>query len=241
MKVRMSVEQENTEHFIEGVMVKYHFSVSDREALFQVYENMKRYMAPYAVYRINGRMRGIPLIDHNQCAIVAMTLGEGIDRLQRYYEQEHALAESYMVECLANELLLCMYAEFNRCYPRFHRRFVKRYLFIGEEIPLTCMEELIDEIYGRSKQEEKQEQDIRANEYGVLFPSKSVVFFAILSDNPNQACQGICVNCSNVNCENRMHDTRQIGERRKNMDEKDETAATGVELNYGYQRIFSKL
>lgn len=239
MKVRMSVEQDNTEHFIEGIMVKYHFPVSDKEALLQVYENVRRYMAPYAVYRINSRMRGIPLIDNNQCAIVAMTLGEGIDRLQQYYEQENALAESYMAECVANELLLLMYAEFNRSYPKFHRRFVQRYVFIGEEIPLTCMEDLVDEIYGRNRQEEKQSQDIRANEYGVLFPSKSVVYFAVLSDNPSQNCQGICVNCRNASCGNRMHDTRQLGERQKVADEKDETAATGIELHYGYQRIFS--
>ncbi len=238
MKVRMSVEQDNTEYFIEGVMVKYHFSVNDRELLLQVYENVRRYMTPYAVYRINSRMRGNPLIDNNQCAMVAMTLGDGVDRLQQYYEQEDELAESYMVECLANELLLFMYAEFNRSYPRFHRRYVQRYVFIGEELPLTCMGEIVDEIYGRNHQGEKQEQDIRANEYGVLLPSKSVVFFAILSENPSQNCQGICINCGNVNCENRMRDTRQIGERQSRVDEKDETAATGMELHYGYQRIF---
>ena len=113
MKVRMAVEQPNKDAFIEQVMRKYHFSTEEKEALQQVYEKVRTYMAPYAIYRINTRMRGVPLLDAEQSALVAMTLGEGVDRLQEYYEQEHALSESYMVECVANELLLQMYADFN--------------------------------------------------------------------------------------------------------------------------------
>ena len=126
MKVRMAVEQPNKDAFIEQVMRKYHFSTEEKEALQQVYEKVRTYMAPYAIYRINTRMRGVPLLDAEQSALVAMTLGEGVDRLQEYYEREHALSESYMVECVANELLLQMYADFNQSYPKFHRRYVKR-------------------------------------------------------------------------------------------------------------------
>ena len=97
MKVRMAVEQPNKDAFIEQVMRKYHFSTEEKEALQQVYEKVRTYMAPYAIYRINTRMRGVPLLDAEQSALVAMTLGEGVDRLQEYYEQEHALSESYMV------------------------------------------------------------------------------------------------------------------------------------------------
>lgn len=248
MKVRISVEQENEERFLGDVMKKYHFSENDKETMQKVYGSMKRYLSPYAVYRINNRMRGVPLIDSNPCAIVAMTLGEGVDRLQRYYEQENQLAESYMAECLANELLLYMYVEFNRCYARFHRRFVMRYVFVGEEIPLTGMTDLIDEIYGRTKtgdnqketQEQRQDREIRANEYGVIFPSKSVVFFAILSDNPKQVCEGICMNCANAACENRLQEASQIQTISSQTKLQDETAAVYENLNYGYQRIFGK-
>ena len=149
MKVRMAVEQPNKDAFIEQVMRKYHFSTEEKEALQQVYEKVRIYMAPYAIYRINTRMRGVPLLDAEQSALVAMTLGEGVDRLQEYYEREHALSESYMVECVANELLLQMYADFNQSYPKFHRRYVKRYVFVGEEIPLDGMQALLMEVYGR--------------------------------------------------------------------------------------------
>ena len=58
MKVRMAVEQPNKDAFIEQVMRKYHFSTEEKEALQQVYEKVRIYMAPYAIYRINTRMRG---------------------------------------------------------------------------------------------------------------------------------------------------------------------------------------
>ena len=138
MKVRMAVEQPNKDAFIEQVMRKYHFSTEEKEALQQVYEKVRTYMAPYAIYRINTRMRGVPLLDAEQSALVAMTLGEGVDRLQEYYEREHALSESYMVECVANELLLQMYADFNQSYPKFHRRYVKRHLSERKFRSMAC-------------------------------------------------------------------------------------------------------
>ena len=222
MKVRMAVEQPNKDAFIEQVMRKYHFSTEEKEALQQVYEKVRTYMAPYAIYRINTRMRGVPLLDAEQSALVAMTLGEGVDRLQEYYEREHALSESYMVECVGNELLLQMYADFNQSYPKFHR-----------------MQKLLAEVYGRQPADIGQENDITANEYGVLQPSKSVVFFALLSDNPEQHCQGICMNCGNLECENRMQEARQIQVR---METQEMAAAVEPEqkLNYGYQRIFGQ-
>lgn len=237
MKVRMAAEQPNREAFIDSVKEKYHFSEEDRQNLCAVYDRVCAYTDPYAAYRINSRMRGNALIDEEQSAIVAMTLGEGVDRLQEYYEREHALAESYMTECIANEILLAMYADFNRNYPRFHRRYVKRYVFIGDEIPLPAMKGLLDEVYHRTEEQPAQEGEITANEYGVLFPSKSVVFFALLSDNPNQICGGICMHCPNIACENRMQEDRQI---RRHAEAPDEVSVTEMpqQLNYGYRRIF---
>ena len=64
-----------------------------------------------------------------------------------------------------------MYADFNQSYPKFHRRYVKRYVFVGEEIPLDGMQKLLAEVYGRQPADIGQENDIMANEYGVLQPS----------------------------------------------------------------------
>ena len=56
---------------------------------------------------------------------------------------------------------------------------MKRYVFVGEEIPLDGMQKLLAEVYGRQPADIGQENGITANEYGVLQPSKSVVFFAL--------------------------------------------------------------
>jgi hypothetical protein len=78
--------------------------------------------------------------------------------------------------------------------------------------------------------------NITANEYGVLTPSKSVVFYAILSENPAVKCRGICLGCGNTECENRYQEEKQLPESQNQ--KKKETGNKVVELNYGYQRIF---
>ena len=279
MKVRMSVEQQNRETFMNCVLLKYHFSESDRERLTQVYEQMKICMGPYAAYRINQKVTGIQAIDDGPAAIVSMTLGAGIDRVQEHYMRHGQLEEAYMIDCLSSELLLQMYGEFNAAYAKFHRRYVKRYVFIGNEIPVTVIPDLLQDIRGKKRQPDKQEDknadqenrvksdiamneetgkslcdsqpacerlmehdEISANEYGVMSPSKSVVFYAVLSENPNQACEGICSDCTNEECENRIISGIQAARIVPNMDVYEEIGSKNVKnkenMTYGYQRIF---
>lgn len=277
MKVRMMVEQQNIGGFIDSVAEKYHFNDADKAELLRVYEQMAICMGPYASYRINQRMTGLRIIDDSQTAIVAMTLGVGVDRLQERYIRADKLDEAYMLDCIANELLINMYSEFNKSYARFHRRYVQRYVFIGNEIPLTVIPGLLEEIKGKGvkaktadEQVEKENgsmendadkanasnvkddkkagdrlvesNEITANEYGVLIPSKSVVFYAVLSENPEQACEGICIGCGNVQCENRIIAGVQEGESAAS-DAETNDSETGLDraalnLNYGFQRIF---
>ena len=63
---------------------------------------------------------------------------------------------------------------------------------------------------GNEKEWIECEDDITANEYGVLTPSKSVIFYAILTENPKQICEGICGSCKNANCENRVKDCQPV-------------------------------
>ena len=199
-------------------------------------------MEPYAMYRINSRVTGIKLIDDSQAAIVAMTLGKGPDDLKDGYTKKSELDKAYMLDCITNEILMNMYVEFNNLYSRFHRRYVKRYVFIGDEIKTDKIPGLLDEINEKEndsekkskkndnisndvqkdkagkeeialfseevgtidmpKEERSKKNNISANEYGVLTPTKSVVFYALLTENPNQICEGICDNCNNKGCEN---------------------------------------
>lgn len=216
MRFRMSLEQKDLDKFIDMVISKYHFDDTDREIIADVYGKMRDCMAPYAIYKINHRITGIKAIDDSQAAIVAMTLGAGLDKLQAGYEGDRFLKERYILDCLANELLIKMYSDFNTSYSRFHRRYITKYHFIGSDIGTDKIGGLLDELYGRKASDEEQEKEdtegeeqkendnITSNEYGVLFPEKSVIFYALLSENPDCACEGICMNCDNLSCDNRM-------------------------------------
>ncbi|MBQ9199090.1 MAG: hypothetical protein IJ141_02805 [Lachnospiraceae bacterium] len=232
MKIRLKVTQPNPEKFIDEVIDRYHFGINSRRELTEIYYKIMETAEPYAEYRINQRVTGIRLIDDNQAAIVSMTLGIGLDDLKDSYTKKSELDKAYMLDCITNELLMKMYVEFNNMYARYHRRYVKRYVFIGDEISTNKIPELLNEIKEkdciaqekRSDEDkkiemtafneeigsldlDKQEKDIHnkeisANEYGVLSPAKSVVFYAILTENPNKICEGICENCNNKACEN---------------------------------------
>ncbi len=216
MKLRLTAVQSDIDSFISKIITKYHFNEEQRKELMQVYDDMMQVVSPYAVYRINQWITGVKQIDDNQAALVVITLGKGVDMLQDSYSQEGKLDNSYMVECMANEILLDMYDEFNSNYTKIHRRYVTGYTFVGEEIPLTKMRELIAKV----QEKEGDNLQLKANEYGVITPSKSVLFYAMLSDNPMHACKGVCQCCGNKACDYRSKS------REKN-------------LNYGYQRIFS--
>lgn len=238
MKLRMNAEQPNIDEFIECIMEKYHFEEKDKEDITGVYERLMECISPCAIYRINQWITGIKKIDENQSALVAITLGKGPDELQNEFVDENKLQEAYMVDCVANEILINLYDEFNKTYAKFHRRYVSGYIFIGEEIPLTKMRDLLGKLRGK----DSEILDIKSNEFGVLTPSKSVVFYALLSDNPNYACEGICAGCNNANCDSRMNTpntNRELNSQIKTDDEaKEPEAGLNVNLNYGYQRIF---
>ncbi|MDD6327014.1 MAG: hypothetical protein Q4D54_07975 [Eubacteriales bacterium] len=224
MKIRLSVQNSDPTNWIYRIIEKYHFESTDYGLLGKIYEQVQAVLEPSATYRLNHRMTGLAMIDNAQVAIVAMTLGSGIDGLKERYLSKEQLTEAYMVDCLANEILLDLYQEFNQSYAKFHRRYVKRYVFVGDEISPTEIPIILNDIRGN-----KDTEEICSNEYGVLTPSKSVVFYAILTENPNQVCEGICVNCSNTSCDNYR------------ISDKDEKSlSTEQPVNYGYMRIFGQ-
>ncbi|MBO6113685.1 MAG: hypothetical protein J6P57_01380 [Lachnospiraceae bacterium] len=234
MRIRMNIKQPNPEKFIEKVINKYHFDRDDKQEMVEIYDEIMDCIEPFAAYRINNRVTGIKTIDESQAAIVSMTLGKAIDELKDCYTQKGELDKAYKLDCITNELLMNMYIEFNNMYARYHRRFVKRYVFIGDEISTEKIPELLNEIKETDKASSDREKDsekradltvyseetgtmesiettnlvkkkdneIIANKYGVLTPAKSVVFYAILTENPAQICEGICENCNNKSCEN---------------------------------------
>ncbi len=227
MRVTLSVEKINANNFITNVISKYHFDEPKRKQMTDIYNNIKEVAKPYAIYRINQKATGIRAIDDSQASVVAMTLGSGVDELSESYSKKGGLEEAYIIDCIANELLRYMYEDFNREYGRYHRRYIKKYIFTGDEIPLTKNKELLEQIKNKKKPTPIMDLDfensaektsveaqntkvncvdrdeITSNEYGVLTPTKSVIFYALLSDNPNEKCQRICESCNNYSCDTR--------------------------------------
>ena len=233
VKIRMTAEQSNKDNFLIKVIDKYHFEQKDKPLIEEVYEELLRTATPFAIYKINQWLTGLKYIDDGQVALVAMTLGKGPDILEETYTEAGKLTEAYMVECLSNEILLGMYSEFNQLYARFHRRYVTRYVFIGDDIPVSQMKDILDKLQQCG---ENSTAEIVANEYGVLTPSKSVVFYAMLSDDPYVRCEGVCVGCHNTNCDNRI--SKSDSSEASASDKRNFHLNSG--LNYGYRRIFGE-
>lgn len=236
MRIRLGADTKKPEKMIETVMSRYHFREEDRDELTEVLRRLRLVIAPYAEYKINQHTTGVDIIDKGTSAVVAMSLGAGVDELMSSLLKDERLQEAYMLDCLSSELLLEMYREFNTSYARFHRRYVERYVFVGGSVPLTEMAGILEYLHDGALAKEDVRGDlgdsnnqdvITANEYGVLTPSKSVVFYAILSENPSTVCGGICYSCDRAECENRL-------------DERLRAKSSNTELNYGYQRIFSQ-
>ena len=219
LRFSISINDIGREMLIRTTLKKYHFNDADEKTMGEIYDEIISRCEPYAIYRINHRTTGIRYIDESQTAVCAITMGQAMDDILETMKEEKKLDEAYMADCLAGEMLLHMYDIFNQEYSKFHRRYVNRYVFVGDNIPLTNMQGLLDDIYDN---EDADKREIVANEYGVLLPSKSVVFYALLTDNPKQICAGICASCGREDCNQGQYKST-------------------VTLNYGIQRILGNL
>lgn len=182
---------EMTEPFIARVMQKYHFDAAEKENMRQVAARVQKEAAGQAGFWQTPEENGSA-----EWVNVAMTLGDGVDRLQETYLEEGRMTECYMAEALAGELLLTLYQKFNRRIREKTGRHVARYRFYGAEegLPLEEME----------KAPVLQGQDeISCNSACCLLPKKSVVFWAELTEEEGRVCEGICAGCGRKDCPNR--------------------------------------
>lgn len=150
-----------------------------------------------------------------------ITLGPGIDSLQEAYLQQELLTEAYMVETLASELLLKAYPQWNTWIREQLQYGVRRFHFPGSAP--DCKLEWIPAML------EHMQVPVRCTTAFCLLPKKSVVFYGELADDCLVECRGICMDCGNQECPNRMK--TQMTSRQTDM--------ASRPLPYGYQRIFS--
>lgn len=150
---------------------------------------------------------------------VAISLGQGVDLLQENYSEKGLLLETYIVEALANELLLHGYDSYNKYMAKHTPLHVARYYFPGNEktLSLEMLPELLQNLTPK----------ITCNAAFCMRPKKSVVFISELTQDETVHCKAICVGCGNQSCPNRVEENNLIGKR-----------MTDLPLTYGYSRIF---
>ena len=189
--------------FLEKVRIKFHFGEAQAADLRAVAEEMLPLMRQEAFWerresRVPEQQGGKKGIYGKEGVYeeVVMSLGSGVDALQESYGRREMLSESYMLETLANELLMQGYAAYNRYLAEHADWHVAVYHFpgSGEGFPLEMLPGLL-EGYGPR---------ITCNAAFCISPKKSVAFVAELTQDEKIRCAGICAGCSQIRCPNRM-------------------------------------
>lgn len=210
--------------FLKMVHRKFHYGEEQYEALMTVAGEMLPIIRREAFWE-----RGAAHSCEEDAGVVyeevVMSLGKGLDDLQEEYGRKGMLLESYMLETLADELLMKGYGAYNRHVSTKGEWHVARYHFLGSEerFPLEMLPNLL----------KKMGNGIRCNSSFYMEPKKSVAFVAELTRDQTLQCEGICIGCSDRNCPNRVE---------KNSHRKySERLTADIPLSYGYSRILGRL
>jgi hypothetical protein len=145
-----------------------------------------------------------PVGDGTLCAVI-VSLGAGIDALQESYEEKGCLTKSYMIECIAMELLQKTYELAAAALHETYGLWMDGYDFLGERYPI----ELTKDVFRLLKPE-----DISYNQAYMLTPKKTVVFLTALHKERQDSYCHVCDRCSNVGCPNRQTEHLNYGYQR---------------------------
>lgn len=193
--------------FLEKVGKKYHYWDTQTTELYAVAEELLPLIRREACWERReacGRS-GAPMEKYRRYQMdvadavyeeVVMSLGSGLDDLQESYTNRGMLSESYMLEVLADELLLEGYGAYNRYIRENTGWHVARYHFFGSEegFPLEMLPELLDRFA----------IPVTCNEVFCMQPKKSVAFVSELTQDAGISCRGICMGCNSAGCPNRI-------------------------------------
>ena len=232
--------------FLEAVREKAHYSEEDRELFWDVSERILARMESEAMVSAKDLRDEQGEVYAQE---VVMTLGVGVDDLQEDFLKKGQITEAYMVEVLGSEILLQAYAIYNAWVKAQGEYAVKRYHFLGTDAYFVREENEKDSsmhkniagtgntmrtVDGISLQLETLPEILKRSGLTVtctegycMVPKKSVAFYAELTSDKSQVCEGICMGCGRADCPNRMSaGTNQRGNRMLDRP-----------LTYGYARI----
>lgn len=185
--MREKLEPYIAEDAYAQILSRYHFEKGNEGQIRALTERLLSVAAPALYYG--------PLDSGDQRRLaVLVTLGAGVDELQDAYTQEGQLGESYMVECIAMELLGNAYEQ---SAERIHDRYglwLGRFDFLGSGSPIEEMQSLFAIL---------EPQDVSYNRAYMLTPKKTVAFYADLKEKRQESYCNQCDSCRNTKCAHR--------------------------------------
>lgn len=187
MKIKLDVSLGNKD--FESIIRKYHFRTIDFDDLKALYRAIFPLIDSYAYYNYNFADQEIDYAEYVSCFI---TLGNSVDKIQTVYMDKELIMESYMIDCLASELLVKAYKQFVKYIEENSGKFVLKLDFLGDKYPV----EMVSKLYEQDKPE-----NISYNSCYQLSPSKTVTILLPLSEHKpeNNVCN-TCYLCKNMNC-----------------------------------------
>lgn len=169
------------------ILSRYHFRESDEMQIRALTERILPAADPVLYYA--------PCSEKEQSRLaVLVTLGAGVDDLQKVCTEEGRLGESYMIECIAMELLGNAYEQSAEKIYGHYGLWISGFAFLGSETPIEEMETL----FGILKP-----QGIFYNQAYMLTPKKTVAFYTKLIKKRQEAYCNQCESCRNTRCAHR--------------------------------------
>lgn len=169
----------------EDMIRRYHFWERDLVRLREMGRMTQEASSSEVYFEVSEDGKRVPVI---------VTLGSGVDKLQERYMERVRMTESYMIECVAMELLENAYGQIAECIYACTGMWMSGIDFLGDKIPLGSMEEIFQRL---------KPQRIMYNQAYMLTPRKTVVFFTDLCMECRDGYRNVCTDCGNISCINR--------------------------------------
>lgn len=169
------------------ILSRYHFHSTEEAEIRFLTERLLQTASPVVYFG-----RKVP--EGESRLAVLVTLGIGVDNLQETYTARGELMESYMIECIAMELLKNAYEQAADIIYSHCGLWMGGFDFLGDTVPLEKMEE----VFAILKPEE-----ISYNQAYMLTPKKTVAFYTTLTDSRKAAYCNVCSTCSHTKCVHR--------------------------------------
>lgn len=166
---------------------RYHFSKGDEARIRALTDRLLSVAEPVLYYAPKSA-------GEQGCLAVLVTLGAGVDELQDACTKDGLLGESYMVECIAMELLGSAYEQSAERIYGHYGLWPGRFAFLGSERPIEETEVLFRML---------RPADISYNQAYMFTPKKTVAFYTTLTAKRQESYCNQCETCRNTRCANR--------------------------------------